>query len=312
VLVTEQVQPIHRLMAGEPGNAPIDGILLRIGQVEHQLRTMGAGLADPELREIVRSLQQEAATLPPVVQSLIGQIGRKAEGTVVASATSELEKRYLQEVQRECSQVVVGRYPFTPGSSTDLPLGDFARLFGYGGVFDKFFQENLDPLVDRTQSPWTWRSGAVQGPHAILEQFEKAQGIRELFFRRGTGAMEIRFHVTIVEADAAAIRFTLEIDGNFFEYRVPVRSAIGTWPGPNPGTAAVTWYEKYGGQPRVSFLSPWAWFRLIDAAREERESDVRSALTFQYSGHRSRVMLEATSVSNPFSNRDWQRFTCQF
>ena len=42
VIVTAHFQPIHRLMAGEPGNAPIDAIILRIGQVEHQLRTLGA------------------------------------------------------------------------------------------------------------------------------------------------------------------------------------------------------------------------------------------------------------------------------
>ena len=124
--------------------------------------------------------------------------------------------------------------------------------------------------------------------------------------------MEIRFLVSIAEVDPAAIRFTLEIDGNSFEYKVPVRSQVGVWPGPVPGTAAVTWFERYGGQPRVSFLSPWGWFRLLDAAQVERQSDVRSMLTFQYAGHKSRINLEATSVVNPFSNRDWQHFSCQF
>jgi type VI secretion system protein ImpL len=318
VLVTAHFQPIHRLMAGEQSSAPIDGIILRLDQVAHQLRTMGAGgsglssLSDPELRDILRSLQQEAAVLPPVVQTLIGQIGRRAEGTVVANAATEIQQRYQQDVQRECAQVLAGRYPFTPGSSNDLPFRNFADLFGYGGIFDKFFQENLEPYVDRSRSPWTWRSGTVQGPQALLEQFERAQDIRQLFFRRGTGEMEVRFLVSIAEIDAASIRFVLEIDGNHFEYKPRMQNAVGMWPGPNPGNAAVTWYEKYGGQPRMTFLSPWGWFRLLDAGREERQSETRSAYTFEYGSHRSRIVIEASNILNPFSNRDWQRFKCEF
>jgi type VI secretion system protein ImpL len=319
MLVTAHFQPIHRLMAGEPGNAPIDAIILRIGQVEHQLRTMGAAgggnlasLSDPELKEILRSLQQEAAILPPVMQSLVGQIGRRAEGTVVAGAATDLTQRYQQEIQSECAQVLAGRYPFTPGSTADLPPSDFVNLFQYGGVFDKFFQENLAPLVDRSHSPWTWNSGSVQGPRSILETFERAQRIRELFFRRGSSAFEVRFNVTIAEVDSNAIRFFLDIDGNNFEYKNPPRSTLGAWPGPgqNIGNAGVTWIERYGAQPRVAFTGPWAWFRLIDAAQVEQQ-DVKLTLTFQQGAHRARVILEPTSIINPFSNRDWQRFSCQ-
>jgi type VI secretion system protein ImpL len=319
MVVTAHFQPIHRLMAGDTGSAPIDAIILRIGQVEHQLRTMGAtgsgslaSLSDPELKEMLRSLQQEAAVLPPVMQSLVGQIGRRAEGSVVAGAATQLTQQYQQEVQSQCAQVLTGRYPFAPGSGVDLPLRDFAELFGFGGVFDKFFQDNLQPLVDRSASPWRWNSGAAQGPQSILEQFEKAQKIRDLFFRRGSSALEIRFYVTLAEADSSSIRFVLEIDGNNFEYKVPPRNMVGQWPGPVPGTAAVTWFERYGAQPRVSFLSPWGWFRLIDAAQQEQLSEVKTALTFQQGGHRARVILEAAGLSNPFTNRDWQRFSCQF
>jgi type VI secretion system protein ImpL len=318
-LVTANFQPIHRVLAGEPGNTPLDRILLRIGQVQHQLRSMGPGrgnplegLSDPTLRDILQSLQEEAETMPPVIQRLIGQMGRKVESTAVSGATSELEKRYRLDVLRECSHLLAGRYPFTPDSTTDLPLGDFAKLFGYGMVFDRFFKENLESLVDTSLSPWTWRSGAEAGPRSILDQFEAARQIRDLFFRPGSGALELRFHITVAEADSSAIRFVLEIDGQNIEYRPPPRPVITTWPGPNPANAAIQWDEKYGGKPRRAFQGPWAWFRLIDMAQQKRESDVRSELNFQLPGHFSRVMFEATNVRNPFANREWQRFRCEF
>jgi type VI secretion system protein ImpL len=313
--VTATFQPIHRLMAGEQGNAPIDRVLVRIGQVQHQIKTQGlspGSLSDPGLREILQSLQQETEMLPPVVQGIAEQIGKKAEHTVVAGAASELEKRYRQDILGECNQVLAGRYPFTPNSTNELPLGDFSRLFNYGGVFDKFFNENLDPLVDRSQSPWTWRAGAPQGTRVILDHFEKALEIRDLFFRRGTSAFELKFYVTVTEADSSSIRFLLEIDGQGLEYRPPARTVIAVWPGPNSGTAAATWFERYGGQPRLAFLGPWAWFKLLDAAREERETETKSRFVFQQGGHSARILFEAMSVRNPFSNRDWQKFSCSF
>jgi len=315
--VTAHFQPIQRLMAGEPGKAPIDNILLRIGQVQLQLKSMGpggslAGLANPAMREILQSLQQETETLPPVVQGIVSSIDSRATGAVVSAAAGELEKRYRDDVMPECSRLLPGRYPFTPGSAVDLPLADFAALFNYGGVFDKFFQENMDPLVDRSQSPWSWRSGVVQGPRAILDQFERAAEIRDLFFRKGTAALGIKFQLTLAEADALSLRFVLEIDTDAFEYRGTPKSFIPSWPGTTPGTASMTWYDRYGGQPKLSYIGPWAWFRLIDVGQQERESDVRFRLTHQSAGHSSRMIIEALNVHNPFLNRNWQRFNCAF
>ena len=317
MLVTARFQSIHRLMSGDP--APIDGVLLRLGQVEQQLRTLQksgklASLSDPQLQEILRSLQQEAAGMPPVIQSLATQVGQKAEGSAVAGAANEVETLYQREVQRDCAQIVPGRYPFTPGANSDIPLRDFANLFGYGTGFDRFFKENLEPLVDRSQTPWTWKSGAVaHAPRGILDQFERAQRIRDLFFKR-SGEFELKFHVTLTEMDASSIRFVLDIDGNKFEYKPPPVPSLTTWPGQNPNTASITWYERFGGQPRQPFAGAWAWFRLLDAAaQQEKENDSRTSFTFQMPGHRARIVVEAVSVvSNPFSNRDWRQFSCQY
>ena len=273
-----------------------------------------AGLANPAMRESMQSLQQQAELLPPVVQGMVLSIGSKAEGTMVSGAASELDRRYREEVTPECTRLLPGRYPFTPGSAIDLPLDDFAHLFKYGGVFDKFFMENMDALVDRTQSPWAWRSGVVQGPRGILDQFERANEIRDLFFRKSTsgGAFEVKYQLTLLEADGLTLRFVLEIDTQAFEYRGATKSFIANWPGPTPGTASVTWYDRYGGQPKQAFIGPWAWFRLIDSAKQDAESDVRFRLNFESAGHNSRVMIEALNVHNPFLDRKWQRFNCAF
>jgi type VI protein secretion system component VasK len=111
----------------------------------------------------------------------------------------------------------------------------------------------------------------------------------------------------------ASINFDLEVHGQHIEYRPPPRAVLTTWPGPNlaPG-AAVQWDEKFGAKPRQTFPGPWALFRLLDAAQERRESDVRSSYTFQMPGHSARIVVDAANVLNPFSTRSWQRFRCEF
>ena len=249
--------------------------------------------------------------LPPVMQSLVGQIGRKAEVSVISGATNELEKLYRQDVLRECSALIAGRYPFVTSSTTDVQLKDFARVLGYGGVFETFFKEHLERLVDRSQEPWGWRSGAVPASRAMLDKFQAAQELRELFFSRTTGEFSVRFAVTVVEVDAGTARFTLEIDGHPFEYRIPTLRSLGKWPNlPNPGMTAVTVMDSGGSKFRRAIPGPWAWFRLIDEAQNTRQSDVKFDLVIRLEGHHARVVIEPMSVINPFANRAWQRFTC--
>ena len=55
---------------------------------------------------------------------------------------------------------------------------------------------------------------------------------------------------------------------------------------------------------------PWAWFRLLDQARVERESDSRLRLTFTAGGRSMRVILDAASSRNPFGTNALAGFSC--
>jgi type VI secretion system protein ImpL len=316
-LVTAHFQPVHRLMAGEPGNAPIDQILLRIGQMQHHLQTLSFDPAstppdaasDPVLREILQSLQQESMGLPPSIQSIVGQVGRKAEVSVVSSASSELERRYRLQVLQPCRDVIAERYPFTYTSKRDLPIADFTRLFGYGGVFDRFFAENLQGLIDTSQTPWAWRPGSASGSREMLEKFESANRIRELFFRRGSQGPDLRFTVNLTQIDPNIPQFVLEIDGQYFSSRDPQRLVQAAWPGPAPGRAAARFETRAGGRTQDNFMGSWGLFRMFEQ-HAERKSDTHFVLSFEMDGQEARVLLDADRVNNPFARRDWQRFTC--
>jgi type VI secretion system protein ImpL len=320
-LVTAHFQEIHRLLAGAPGSAPLDGVLKGIGEIQQQLRALGPevgasdpleALSNPALRGILQALRREGATLPPSVGGLITEIGEKTERSVIAGATSDLQSRYERQVLNECVAIVAGRYPFSEGSSNDVPLADFGRLFGYGGRFDTFFNNNMEKLVDTASTPWTWRPGAVTSSRRLLVQFELAQRMRETFFRSGSQVPQLNFTAALTRGDNATRRFILEIDGQRFDDRAnPGSKNPVVWPGRGSGMAAATFEDFAGTWPPSKFDGPWAWFRLVDAGRPRPDGDLRTVLSYQAGAYQARVAVEATSIRNAFAQQDWRRFSCE-
>jgi type VI secretion system protein ImpL len=262
--------------------------------------------------DALKSLQLVARQLPVPVGDMIGQIGVRSERVAVTEARVDLARRYNQQVLSECRDLVEGRYPVSRSSTTDVPIADFTRVFGPSGIFDTFFRENLAPLVDTSRMPWRWRPGAapIGGSTSLLRQFEQVQRIRDVYFGRNGQAPEARFYLAPDFLDASVVRFSLEVDGQTFEYRHgPQRSRSMVWPG-NGGQASFAFDAVSGPIPGLSKQGAWAWFRLLEQARLERESDSRYRVTFSAGGKTMRLMLDAASSRNPFGLNTLAGFSC--
>jgi type VI secretion system protein ImpL len=321
--ITAHFAPINALVAGPPGAAPIDQVTAQVKQIQLKISGMGTGvgetnpldaLAKSVQGDALKALQLQASTLPQPIGALIAALGGRSETLAVGQARGELDQRYREQIVKPCEQIISGRYPFTAGSGIDVPLADFGRLFGTGGIFDTFFKENLAPLVDVTRSPWVWRAGGSGPPgasSAMLHQFELVQQIRQKYFGFTGQSAEQQFTLTPGDLDAGARRFTLEVDGQSLDYRHgPVRSLPAKWPGPAPGTASVTFEDASGAHPNLSFQGPWAWFRLLDVASIHADSDVRFTASFQAGGHQGGVVIEPSSIRNPYQAGVVHQFKC--
>jgi type VI secretion system protein ImpL len=215
-------------------------------------------------------------------------------------------------VQRSCQELIGGRYPFERGSAVDVTLADFAGVFGAGGVFDSFFRSQLAPYVDTSRSPWRWREGAaaVGGSASMLQQFQRVQRIRELYFPVGSQRPQANFDLTPDFLDASATRFTLEVDGQAFEYRHgPQQTRPMSWPR-EVGQAAFAFEDRGGPIPGVANQGPWAWFRVLDQAQVEHVSDTVYRVSFNAGGKTMRVLLKAQSTRNPYGSRELAGFRC--
>ena len=316
-LVTAHFQWARQLMAGEAGKTLLDGILRTIGEIQQQLDALGpdvAGgspvqiLASPAFRVQVQTLQQQSAVLPPGLRRLVSDIADTTGGTVISGATSVIEELYVQQVQPACRSRIEGKYPFA-NSRTDVQLSDFGAVFGYDGLFDKFFTEHLAKQVDTAGARWTWRPGSIEPSHDLLEQFQAAQQIRDMFFQPGAKTPEVKFFVSISDLDRTAKRFVLRIDGKNYDDKNGKQPAV--WPASAPGEASSA-FEGDFFDPTATYTGPWGWFKMIDGTRVAGGDAQRVMLNVRNRYHSVRISVEPSSaVGNPFTSGLWRQFSCE-
>jgi len=317
-LVTYHFQWVRQLSAGEPGKTQLDRVIQSIAEIQQQLDRLGpdvAGespvqiLSNPSFRALMQTLRQQAATLPAGLRTLVSEIAQAPEDVVIAGATQEIEDLYSQQIVPACSQLIADKYPFA-SSRTDVQLADFATVFGYDGLFDKFFTDHLEKQVDTSGPEWTWRPGSVSPSRHLLGQFQAARRIRDMFFSPGSKTPEVKFFVTFSDLDSDAQRFVLQIDGQNLDdqhLKQPV-----SWPGPVPGHATRTFESRYF-DPTKPYGGPWAWFRMIDDTRVGApDPQQRILLNIQSRYHRVHVTVEPSRASdNPFATGTWRHFSCE-
>ena len=317
--VTQHFAALHKLIDGPPGQAPIDQTMQAIGQIQQQIAAAGGGVgqnsvlnqvATPGQNAAVAQLRVAAKQLPQPIAGIVEQVGSAGQAETIQQGSQELARRYETEVASECRQLIGSRYPF--GTTGDVALADFARMFAPGGVYEKFFNTYMAQLVDNTRDPWRWKEGAVGiGSSAMLARFQLVDRIRQTYFRPGGQLPELHFTVTPDSLDAAVRRLAVDIDGQSVEYRHgPTRAQPLGWPGPAPGQASVLFEEASGSGPNRAYKGPWAFFRMLDEASVQPQSDVRYAVTLSAGGRTARVLLEASSVRNPFGHNELRTFRC--
>ena len=99
-------------------------------------------------------------------------------------ATVKIDQLYDQQVvnavpESDCRTLSVRDYV----AVRRFKSTDFGKVFGYDGLFDKFFKDYLDKQVDATGDAVDSGAAVRSSPPAnMLAQFQEAQAIRDMFF----------------------------------------------------------------------------------------------------------------------------------
>lgn len=319
--VEERFDWLHQLVA-EPDGQPsqLSELMGRLTEVYQELNKLsfaggiGSGGATGEPSAILRFTEM-ANRMEGPIQRWASQIAQGSSGITADGTRAGINAKWQSQVLPFCTQALENRYPFSRGSKADVGMGDFARLFGPGGLIDSFFNENLREFVDTRARPWAWKRvndtdlGISQ---AVLQQLQYAAEIRDAFFTAGA-TPAVKFQITPEALDPKANEVTLDIDGTevkFAHAAAPKPVAI-TWPGAVGSARVILQPVVNNTSNAITRDGPWAWFRLLSAA-EVRRTNVsdRSRVIFNVGGRIAIFQLQSGSVLNPFALPALSKFSC--
>jgi type VI secretion system protein ImpL len=304
---------LNQMSVGTPGSTPLDQMSTVLDQLGKNLLTL-TDLSAPGAQNnpAVLAARQESDQLPPQVATLISGLTSKSAELVASGSSAALASRFREAAGNDCASFVDGRYPFASNGASDIPLQNFAELFGNGGRFDSFFKSTLAQSVDTSGRDWRWKPGASTGPDAVLSDAQTADAIRQIYFRNGAQP-QVGFTLFAPQLDPAIAKLTIEVDGQKYDYAASGPTSMSmTWPGPQPGHMVVSAFDASGravGTP-LKFDGDWAFFHALDAGHLQKQGDLRYLATFDFGGHAVKLPLAAASLKSPFLNAEVRRFRC--
>ena len=325
--VDDQFEDIRRLAGTGTGPAPIDSLIQQLNDYYQFLFASKVALDSaqtPPPADAANKLRAEAARQPEPIRTMLQglleggtrQVVEKTREKQVA-AVHQTRQRVDAELRAQvwdfCVKAINGRYPFVRSSNTDVTPEDFGRLFAPGGLMDSFFQKSLAAEVDTSRNPWQYKDPDM-GRSAALVEFQRAQVIRDVFFRGGGNIPSIQLVFKPVEMDTSIQQFLLDVDGTVVRYaHGPPAPLRVQFPGPSGrGQVRMTILPPPStGTSGLKFEGPWALFRMFDDVKiEETPQLERFVATITVGNRRAVFEILASSVRNPFRLPELSQFHC--
>lgn len=316
--VDQHFDALHKL-AGVPGTpAPLDAMLAMLKEASQYFDAAdaarrGGNPAPPA--DVLQRLKREGEGKPAPLGAMLANIDSAGAGLTLGSERARLQALWSAAAAPFCRDAIAGRYPLVRSAGKDVTLDDFGKFFAPGGMMDDFFAKNLATQVDMAGSQWKWRStgSAPLGiPQDVLNQFQRAARLREMFFGAGGRQPSLRFDLTAVSADPALSKVQLDVDGQMVAYAAGATArpvAIALPSGKGGGLVHLDATPALRADLRSD--GPWAWFRMLDKGTLEPSAQgERYKLTFDLDGRKAVYELNASSVINPFRRDALEQFRC--
>lgn len=264
-------------------------------------------------------LRVQAVSLPRPVDGIIRGLYQNIWDVLLQLTRNRIQAVWSKSVAPVCEQSISRRFPFAdPGDPTTLDVGlrDFADVFAPRGIMDTFVSDNLaaftTPGRDGSLTLTSQGGLTLDLSRDALSQINRARRIRDLFFDTN-GNLSVAFTLTPSYLDPRVLSAALTVGPTSLNYRhEPPRQGAFQWPSADGSDGASLTLTMTDGQtPGTQASGPWALFRLLRTAQPAANGGGdRLKLTFQIAETKVSYTLRAGSVSNPFSNRDFEGFRC--
>jgi type VI secretion system protein ImpL len=317
-LVDPQFDALRQFVAGP--SSSLDATMALLGRLASYLSSVDDAAkrqTAPPASDVIRELGVAAQRAPEPVRNMLTQLVQTSSGQAFTALRVPLGRQLADEVAAPCTRATAGRYPVVRSGTEEISREDFAKTFAAGGLLDGFYQRHLAPYVDTSTRVWAFRraDGAHAEPGESLPQFQRAQSIRQAFFRDGGRALGTSLEFRLLELHPAVKGLTLEIDGQTMRFGREQKNALSVqWPGP-PGAARRVHLQMAstagGNASDFVFEGPWALFRLFDRVRiEPGAAPDRAQFVLDVEGRTARFEVRSATPLNPLMRQELEQFQC--
>jgi type VI secretion system protein ImpL len=318
--IDAQFRPFQLLVAGRPGQRPVDALIQNFHDIYQSMLTSAAlpvqsQRVNANLQLQISSLRANASRLPKPLARIIQAAADDFEGEAAETTIAQLNEQLQDNVTAPCEELIGNRYPFAGSGADDVGIDEFARLFAPGGIIDRFFAQNVAPLADTSGQTWQWKQGSRMGrelSQSSLKAFQLAAQIRDAFFPLGGSVPAVNVTFTPFSLNADADQALLNVNGQIVQsYQTGNTPGIVTWPGSSvAGSAQLSLIPELSGrESALNFVGPWALKRLLDAGALTRTGETMEA-RFVIGGRDVTYTLQMNSSVNPFSMPALSGFSC--
>ena len=316
--VDRHFEPLRKLVGTAAAPGPLDAQLALLKDASQYFdaadKARRAGTPAPG-GDVLQKIKRAAEGTPAPLGEMLQNVDSAGSGLTLGSERARIQALWAAEAAPFCRDAIAGRYPLVRSATRDATPEDFGKFFGPGGIMDDFFSKNLAAQVDMAGGQWKWRNTG-EAPTGIgqdvLNQFQRAARLREMFFGAGGRQPSLRFDLMPQAGAAALTKVTLDIDGQPVLYTAgaPSRAAGITLPsGKGGGQVFVEAVPPLRAELRTE--GPWAFFRMLDkGVLQPGAQGERYTLTFDLDGHKMAYQLTASSVINPFRRDALEQFRC--
>ncbi|RUV82642.1 MAG: type VI secretion system membrane subunit TssM [Mesorhizobium sp.] len=318
--VEAQFRPFQALVSGSSGRRPLDALTQNFHDIYQSVKLAADVPAQTErvnanLKLQISTMRANASRLPKQLARMVDAAADEFEGNVAETSVANLNQMLDETVTRPCEEAVNGHYPFAGDGSEEISLADFAKLFAPGGLMDRFFAQNLAPLIDMTGQDWTWKQEARSSrdlAKSTLKAFQSAAEIRSAFFPSGGSAPSVSITFTPSSLNSEVDSAVLNIDGQTVQSTQAGNApSTVTWPGGGAsGSASLSLTpEMPGRESALKFEGPWALKRLLDKA-SVTSNGAGAEARFVIGGRDVAYKMESGSGANPFLLPALSGFSC--
>ncbi|MDX8523720.1 type VI secretion system membrane subunit TssM [Mesorhizobium sp. MSK_1335] len=318
--VEAQFRPFQALVGGAAGRRPLDALTQNFHDIFQSLKLSADVPSQTErvnanLQLQISTLRANVSRLPKPLARMVNAAADEFEGNVAETSVANLNQNLDQTVTRACEEAVNGHYPFASEGTEDISMADFAKLFAPGGLMDRFFAQNLAPLIDMTGQEWIWKQDARSSrdlAKSTLKAFQSAAEIRSAFFPSGGSAPSVSITFTPSSLNGDADGAVLNIDGQTVQSSQAGNApSTVTWPnGTASASASLSLVpEMPGRESALKFEGPWALKRLLDKATITGDG-ANTEARFVIGGRDVAYTIQTGSGVNPFLLPALSGFSC--